>query len=231
MPARPYPRGSHGVARLSHESFTQEHPILIQQDSNIGSPRSYPPNDPQIDGTSAEDKVQVGGDDNVSLLHPHYISTKEWQYPPSPTARHAPPAYKSPKLWEFDSNLKDDGYNHFGDGTPVATPPGWSAYPRLLGSPPSLRKRKRSPFGSGFEVPQWRQLSIHFILCAITYPCLEFFIMMAKGKPLFYTRIFVGAGCGIMGFALGLSLMELAKGIIETCSMSEFYSSSVGVPN
>jgi hypothetical protein len=230
MPAHSYPGSSHGAARLSHESLTQELPIPIQQDPDIESPWSYPPNDSQIDGTPGENG-EVGDDDNVSLLHPHYISAKARQYPPSPKDQPSPPAYKSPKLWRFESPLKDGGYTQFSDGTPIATPADRSVYPQVLRSPPSLKTRKRSPFGSGFEIPQWRQLSIHFILCAITYPCLIFFIMMAKGTPLFYTRIFVGAGCGIMGFALGLSLMELAKGIIEACSMFNFCFSSIEIPN
>ena len=77
----------------------------------------------------------------------------------------------------------------------------------------------RHPFAENFEVPQWKKLAIHIGLCALSYPFLLIFVIAGRGQTLFWSRLFVGAGCGILGVMLGLSLMNLARGILEAASM------------
>jgi hypothetical protein len=62
-------------------------------------------------------------------------------------------------------------------------------------------------------------LAIHTGLCALSYPFLLIFVIMSRGQNLFWSRLFVGAGCGMLGAILGLSLMQLARGILEAASM------------
>jgi hypothetical protein len=98
------------------------------------------------------------------------------------------------------------------------TPPSTSTFGRFL-KPPA-----RHPFAKNFEVPQWRKLAIHTGLCALSYPFLLIFVIMGRGQTLFWSRLFVGAGCGILGVLLGLSLMNLARGVLEAASMcSDFF--------
>ena len=96
-----------------------------------------------------------------------------------------------------DSNLKPQ----------TKTP---SLYPRGLPKPP-----KKHPFAQGFEPPRWRLLWIHVGLCLLAYPFLLIFVIMARGRSLFWARFFVGVGSGLVGFFVGLSLLRLGRGILE----------------
>ena len=96
------------------------------------------------------------------------------------------------------------------------TPPSTSS---TLSTFPTRKPPVRHPFAKNFEVPQWRNLAIHTGLCGLSYPFLLIFVIMGQGKSLFWSRLFVGAGSGILGVMLGLSLMRLARGILEAASM------------
>lgn len=78
--------------------------------------------------------------------------------------------------------------------------------------------QKQHPFAKNFEVPQWRKLAIHTGLCALAYPFLLIFVILSGGHNLFWSRLFVGAGCGILGVTLGVNLVHLARGIFEAAS-------------
>jgi hypothetical protein len=105
--------------------------------------------------------------------------------------------------------LPSPNYSNYFD----ITPPSTSTLGRFPKSP------ARHPFAKNFEVPQWRNLAIHTGLCALSYPFLLIFVIMGRGQTLFWSRLFVGAGCGILGLMLGLSLMRLARGVLEAASM------------
>ena len=100
-------------------------------------------------------------------------------------------------------------------------------YPQYLDTtPPSTstfgkfpRLPVRHPFAKNFEVPQWKKLALHTGLCALSYPFLLIFAIIGQGKTLFWSRLFVGAGCGILGSTLGLSLVNMARGVLEAASM------------
>jgi len=100
-------------------------------------------------------------------------------------------------------------YSTYFDTTPPSTST-FGSFPK----PPA-----RHPFAKDFEVPQWRNLAIHAGLCASSYPFLLIFVIMGRGQTLFWSRLFVGAGSGIVGLMLGLSLMRLARGVLEAASM------------
>jgi len=85
-----------------------------------------------------------------------------------------------------------------------------SLYPRGFRKP-----AKKHPFAQGFEPPRWRLLWIHVGLCLLAYPFLLIFVILARGRSLFWARFFVGVGSGLVGFSLGLSLLRLGRGILE----------------
>jgi len=97
--------------------------------------------------------------------------------------------------------------NYFDTTSPWTSTSGW--FPK----PP-----KQHPFAKNFEVPQWKKLTIHTALCALAYPFLLIFVILGRGQNLFWSRLFVGAGCGILGVTLGLNLVHLARGILEAAS-------------
>jgi len=92
------------------------------------------------------------------------------------------------------------------------TPPWTSTSGRFL------KPQKRHPFAKNFEVPQWKKMAIHTALCALAYPFLLIFVILGRGQNLFWSRLFVGAGCGILGVTLGLNLVHLAREILEAAS-------------
>jgi len=84
---------------------------------------------------------------------------------------------------------------------------------------PVPERAERHPFAESFEPPRWRMISVHLLLCVIAYPLLLITTVVAtKGKTLFWTRLVVGLGCGIVGFTLGLSLLALGKAFFEAAS-------------
>ena len=95
------------------------------------------------------------------------------------------------------------------------TPPSTSS---TLGTFPTQKPPERHPFAKNFEVPQWRNLAIHIGLCGLTYPFMLIFVFLGQSKALFFSRLFVGAGSGILGVMFSLSLMRLARGILEAAS-------------
>ena len=101
-------------------------------------------------------------------------------------------------------------YSKYFDTTPPSTTSIFGRFPK----PPA-----QHPFAKNFEVPKWRNLTIHTVLCGLSYPFLLIFVIMGRGQNLFWSRLFVGTGCGILGVTLGLSLMRLARGVLEAASM------------
>jgi len=74
---------------------------------------------------------------------------------------------------------------------------------------------RRHPFASGYEVPDWWLFLIHFCLCVAAYPVLLVVLLFAQDRPLFWARFAVSFGCGLIGFALGLSLLGLSQRHLE----------------
>ena len=120
----------------------------------------------------------------------------------------------------------DPGYNVVPHTVPSGTTPTPSRsdfWPR----PPVRRQstfsiKRRLHLFSSFEPPPLQHLLLHTLLCGLTYPWLIITTLAASGQTLFFARFFVGAGCGIIAFALGLSLTQFAKQQFQACS--ELYS-------
>lgn len=121
----------------------------------------------------------------------------------------------------YDNTAPDFDPKHLSSG--VSTPSGDDSFSKPLPSP-SLFPRglpkpaARHPFSNSFEAPNWTQLLIHVGLCLVAYPLLIIFIVIAREKPLFWTRFIVSMGCGLIGFCLGLSLLQLGKNFLEAAS-------------
>lgn len=77
---------------------------------------------------------------------------------------------------------------------------------------------RRHPFAKNFELPHWKRILVHVLLCLVAYPLLTVFTIIARDRPLFWTRLIVGLGCGVVGFSLGLSLLGLGKAFLEAAS-------------
>lgn len=77
----------------------------------------------------------------------------------------------------------------------------------------------QTPFSSAYEAPNWALIVLHVGLCLIAYPVLMIFVLIAKDRTIFWTRFAVSCGCGVVGFCLGLSLLNLARAFLEAASM------------
>ncbi|CAA7269011.1 unnamed protein product [Cyclocybe aegerita] len=82
----------------------------------------------------------------------------------------------------------------------------------------SLSGQKEHPFAKNFEVPQWSKFAWHTGFCGLAYPVLLLFVRLAQDRTLFWARLFTGVGCGIIGLILGISLLKLARGILEAAT-------------
>ncbi|PBK73185.1 hypothetical protein ARMSODRAFT_881019 [Armillaria solidipes] len=69
-----------------------------------------------------------------------------------------------------------------------------------------------------FEAPEWHKIIIHVILCLIAYPFLFLSVKIAQNRTLFWSRLIVSVGCGVIGFALGLSLLSLGRPFLEAAT-------------
>ncbi|KAJ8085959.1 hypothetical protein PM082_004778 [Marasmius tenuissimus] len=93
------------------------------------------------------------------------------------------------------------------------------SFPNGLPGTPSKARRHPIPFASrGFEAPEWKKLLLHVVLCAVAYPFLLLVVFVAQDRTIFWCRAIVGIGCGLVGVALGLSLVELAKSFLEAAT-------------
>ncbi|KAK0237132.1 hypothetical protein EDD85DRAFT_770802 [Armillaria nabsnona] len=82
----------------------------------------------------------------------------------------------------------------------------------------SPEQQKHHTFEKSFEASEWPKIIIHIILCLLAYPILTIFVVIARNKTLFWSRLFVSVGCGAIGFALGLSLLSLARPFLEAAT-------------
>lgn len=101
--------------------------------------------------------------------------------------------------------------------------PSPSLFPRGLPKPP-----KRHPFSQWYEAPKWKSLVGHTLLCLLAYPFLLIFVMVARRRTLFWTRVVVGIGCGFTGVLLGWSLLRLARRHLEAAGESAVVPYIVG---
>ncbi|KAF7433505.1 hypothetical protein PC9H_005461 [Pleurotus ostreatus] len=83
---------------------------------------------------------------------------------------------------------------------------------------PNYRHTRKHPFSSSFEAPNWKIIIIHVVLCLLAYPVMMIFVLLARDRTLFWTRLVVGFGCGLVGVSLGLSLLNLGRALLEAAS-------------
>lgn len=93
------------------------------------------------------------------------------------------------------------------------TPTDGTAEKQSQASQPNLWVRYR--ILQQYEEPQWKNLIVHSLLCILTYPVLFVSVVLASGRSLFWARFIVGAGCGITGALLGMSLGQLVRPHLE----------------
>ncbi|KAF9021430.1 hypothetical protein BDZ89DRAFT_1071387 [Hymenopellis radicata] len=66
--------------------------------------------------------------------------------------------------------------------------------------------------------PQWKRIALHVFLVGLAYPILLVFVIIARDKSLFWSRFVVSIGCGVIGFVLGLSLLNLGRPFLEAAT-------------
>ncbi|KAK0189510.1 hypothetical protein F5146DRAFT_628992 [Armillaria mellea] len=98
------------------------------------------------------------------------------------------------------------------------SPPSVSLRAPSVGASPISEQRKHHTLKKSFEAWEWPKVLIHVILCLAAYPILTIFVVIARNKTLFWSRLFVGVGCGTIGFVLGLSLLALARPFLEAAT-------------
>ncbi|GLB33262.1 hypothetical protein LshimejAT787_0101460 [Lyophyllum shimeji] len=121
-----------------------------------------------------------------------------------------------------DTSAPTSGSNVLG-GYPPAADTSYDGVHNPLPSPALYpgglpKPHKRHPFAKGFEAPLWKNILVHIALCLIAYPFLLLITLVARQKSLFWTRFIVGMGCGLIGFCLGLSLLQLAQSHLEAAT-------------
>ncbi|SJL11073.1 uncharacterized protein ARMOST_14474 [Armillaria ostoyae] len=99
-----------------------------------------------------------------------------------------------------------------------SSPPSASLRAPSVGASPIGEQQKYHTVEKWFEALEWPKIIIHVILCLIAYPILTVFVVIARNKTLFWSRLFVSVGCGAIGFALGLSLLSLARPFLEAAT-------------
>ncbi|KAK0436703.1 hypothetical protein EV421DRAFT_1979647 [Armillaria borealis] len=136
--------------------------------------------------------------------HPSYASIES--YNPDLTA-----VSESMLLKEeiFDATELYDQYS---------SPPSASLRAPSVGASPIDKQQMHHTVEKWFEALEWPKIIIHIILCLVAYPILTIFVVIARNKTLFWSRLFVSVGCGAIGFALGLSLLSLARPFLEAAT-------------
>ncbi|RDB19547.1 hypothetical protein Hypma_013386 [Hypsizygus marmoreus] len=129
---------------------------------------------------------------------------------------------REPRYLSLQDAVYDDSQPEF-DPRHLQGPPASNETLKALPSPVLFpgglpKPRRRHPFADTFEAPEWRQILIHIGLCLVAYPLLMIFIVIARRKPLFWTRFIVSMGCGAIGLVLGLSLLHLGKNFLEAAT-------------
>ncbi|PVF96314.1 hypothetical protein CPB86DRAFT_736976 [Serendipita vermifera] len=91
-----------------------------------------------------------------------------------------------------------------------------------------LRNRKRSSslwvpakhpwWPHYFEPVPWPPLLTLSITVLVSYPLLVVTVFAARGWSLFWTRFIVGFSTSVLGFMLGLGLMEIGKRLLESAT-------------
>ncbi|KAF9464263.1 hypothetical protein BDZ94DRAFT_1289419 [Collybia nuda] len=145
------------------------------------------------------DKGSINGDDMRREPKAQYLSLKDAVYD------NTQPEF-DPKYLHYDVSPPRDKSSS-------KTLPSPALFPRGLPKPFT-----KHPFAQGFEAPNWTQLLVHVGLCLVAYPFLMIFIVIARAKPLFWTRFVVSLGCGLIGFCLGFSLLQLGKKFLEAAT-------------
>lgn len=207
-------RATHG-----HEHDDQDLPLLPNRR----------PAEPEVtfdlsDTTSNLDTVQVS----------HATPVLNEAVYPGEKIRKARPAYLSfdesiysyPKKAEIVTDFQPELLYTSNPDDPFLSPDNSPAYKRLLlssrHSPTKLKwgRQRRHPFAQSFEPPNWKFIIIHVVLGVLSYPVLLIFEAIARDKTLFWTRLLVSVGCGLVGFCLGLSLIGLGKAYLEAAGRS-----------
>ena len=80
---------------------------------------------------------------------------------------------------------------------------------------PLLAQKAEHPL---FERPDLRSLAVYGFCCALVYPVLYVVTLICNGRSLFEVRLFVGLGCTVVSFVLGLFLLKFARRFIEASS-------------
>ena len=93
-----------------------------------------------------------------------------------------------------------------------SSPPEYHDFNYIPKEPP------KSGFYAYFEPTDWKGIIMHIVFTLVAYPFLILICLAASNKILFWSRVIVGAGCGILGFCLGYNPYRFARRYLEAGS-------------
>ncbi|KAF7330818.1 hypothetical protein MVEN_02421000 [Mycena venus] len=123
--------------------------------------------------------------------------------------------FDTQRLYAASSDGKRDPFNPSpaASETDFLKTPLSALFPSGVPKPPP-----QHPFASGYEAPEWAYILIHAAFCALAYPVLLVFVVLANHRTIFWSRLVVGMGCGAVGVALAASLSRLGQRYLEAAT-------------
>ncbi|KAG8757839.1 hypothetical protein FRC14_001371 [Serendipita sp. 396] len=135
----------------------------------------------------------------------------------------------SPRHTKFTANLsgltlkEGDAIDEFGDAPSANLRTEFVPPPRVRKIVRDKNRRIWLPRShpwkpNAFEALHWRPLLTLTAIVVISYPVLYLATRVAHERSLFWTRFIVGSASSILGFALGTTMLEIGKRILEAAT-------------
>ncbi|KLO16745.1 hypothetical protein SCHPADRAFT_847669 [Schizopora paradoxa] len=216
-----FPSSTSRYSQLSQDFFFQPQP---DADRDHASPGSHPLRDLQVPGRHRPPPLPLG---SSSTLYDPPSQSKEYLLDTASSRRSSVPysPYSNLRTSASDSKPYDDTPNsatHFllrDAGIP-------SSESRRTSSTYVGRRPPTSGWYAHFEATDWKSILIHTVAVACAYPFLILVCLLASNKTLFWSRVIVGFGCGILAFALGRTPFCAARRYLEASTWATFIHES-----
>ena len=165
------------------------------------------------------DETEVTGANSSRGQNDPYSPASRWLAPPPPSASSS---FSAPSTTydlydpyqEYDKKAQSSGYESY-------------VLDRLDDAHYRPRTRQKNGFYSYFEKTDWNGIVMHTIFCFVAYPFLIALCALASDRSIFWARVIVGGGCGVLGYALAFYPYRFATRYLEAGSTLVFHFSSI----